>query len=176
MAEGVLEAARLDHLQVEGGGSVFVTATVGYWRKANQVHRWFVENVQDGVDDCGRYEVTRDQLEELRTKCILVLAASEMVTDNVVVGHRATGATSILDVVRSGGQINEGWAPMLELGLVILDPSVAEAELPAQAGFFYGSTDYDQGYISDLIQTVEILDKVLAVDDEHIDFFYESSW
>ena len=38
---------------------------VCYWRKANQIHGWFVENVQGGNDDCGYYLVTRDHLEEL---------------------------------------------------------------------------------------------------------------
>lgn len=37
-----------------------------YWRKANSIHAWFVENVQDNEDDCGNYYVSRDQLEELR--------------------------------------------------------------------------------------------------------------
>lgn len=37
-----------------------------YWRKANQIHKWFVDNVQKGEDDCGDYWVSRDQLEQLR--------------------------------------------------------------------------------------------------------------
>ena len=41
---------------------------VGYWRKANQIHKWFVDNVQDGVDDCGEYKVTKEQLIETVTK------------------------------------------------------------------------------------------------------------
>ena len=36
-----------------------------YWRKANAIHQWFVENVQKGVDDCGEYYVTFEQLQEL---------------------------------------------------------------------------------------------------------------
>jgi len=28
-----------------------------YWRKANAIHRWFVENVQGGQDDCKPYYV-----------------------------------------------------------------------------------------------------------------------
>ena len=37
---------------------------VGYWRKANQIHNWFVENVQDGEDDCCYHnEVTKEYLE-----------------------------------------------------------------------------------------------------------------
>lgn len=38
---------------------------VAYWRKANAVHRWFVENVQDGEDDCKAYFVTKEQLRTL---------------------------------------------------------------------------------------------------------------
>lgn len=51
---------------------------VAYWRKANQVHKWFVDNVQDGNDDCGKYYVSRDQLEELRDLCKTVLATPEV--------------------------------------------------------------------------------------------------
>jgi len=46
---------------------------VGYWRKANQIHRWFVENVQNGVDNCGEYSVSKSELEELRNICTEVL-------------------------------------------------------------------------------------------------------
>ena len=38
---------------------------VGYWRKANQIHRWFVENVQDGEDDCGSYRVSKEKFQQL---------------------------------------------------------------------------------------------------------------
>jgi hypothetical protein len=36
-----------------------------YWRKANAIHKWFVDNVQDGTDDCGTYWVSQDNLEQL---------------------------------------------------------------------------------------------------------------
>lgn len=42
-----------------------VTCEVGYWRKANAIHGWFVENVQHGEDDCREYPVTRDDLQKL---------------------------------------------------------------------------------------------------------------
>lgn len=44
-----------------------------YWRKANAIHKWFVDNVQAGTDDCGTYPVSRDQLEELRQLILKVL-------------------------------------------------------------------------------------------------------
>ena len=51
-----------------------VTAEVGYWRKANAIHQWFVKNVQSGEDDCNPYFVDRSSLETLRELCQRVLA------------------------------------------------------------------------------------------------------
>lgn len=42
-----------------------VTAVIGNWRKANAIHRWFVENVQEGNDTGGDYQVTHSQLSRL---------------------------------------------------------------------------------------------------------------
>jgi hypothetical protein len=50
-----------------------VIAEAAYWRKANQIHRWFVKNIQNDEDDCGTYTVSHDQLTELRNVCQLVL-------------------------------------------------------------------------------------------------------
>lgn len=50
-------------------GVRYVTHEVGYWRKANAIHRWFVNNVQNGMDDCNEYHVSRDSLKELRSLC-----------------------------------------------------------------------------------------------------------
>jgi len=36
-----------------------------YWRKSNEIHKWFVDNVQNGNDDCHEYYVDRSQLKEL---------------------------------------------------------------------------------------------------------------
>lgn len=37
----------------------------GQWRKANQIHKWFVDNVQKGVDNCAEYFVSTEDLERL---------------------------------------------------------------------------------------------------------------
>lgn len=50
-----------------------VKAEIGYWRKANQIHRWFVENIQKGEDDCKSYYVSRKKLQELKSLCQQVL-------------------------------------------------------------------------------------------------------
>ena len=48
------------------GGSATISFQAMYWRKANAIHNWFVNNVQDGEDNCREYEVSREQLAELR--------------------------------------------------------------------------------------------------------------
>lgn len=46
---------------------------IGYWRKANHIHKWFVDNVQDGEDNCEKYYVSDDDLKELLKVCKEVL-------------------------------------------------------------------------------------------------------
>lgn len=46
-----------------------VEVDIGYWRKANQVHNWFVNNVQEGVDECQKAFVSREDIQTLRDIC-----------------------------------------------------------------------------------------------------------
>jgi len=102
-----------------------------YWRKANQIHKWFVDNVQSGKDDCGTYEVKIEQLERLISLCKEVLA----------------------------------------------DHSKAEALLPTQSGFFFGSSAYEGFYFEDLEQTVADVAELLGGLDLYSDeLYYHSSW
>jgi hypothetical protein len=55
----------------------YIVEEAGYWRKANAIHGWFVDNVQDGVDDCKEYYVPRAKLEELLRLVEKVLANPE---------------------------------------------------------------------------------------------------
>jgi hypothetical protein len=60
-----------------------VSVRVGYWRKANAIHKWFVDNVQDGTDDCGNYHVTREALEELKALCERVLGFRHLAVEQL---------------------------------------------------------------------------------------------
>lgn len=55
-----------------------VSEEIGYWRKANSIHKWFVSNVQDNKDDCGEYYVSRDKLKDLKDVCQRVLENPEL--------------------------------------------------------------------------------------------------
>ena len=53
-----------------------------YWRKSNQIHQWFVQNVQAGTDNCAEYSVGIDQLrllsKTIEPALVSTAAASEL--------------------------------------------------------------------------------------------------
>lgn len=59
--------------------------------------------------------------------------------------------------------------------LVLTVPVRAEEILPTGAGFFFGSTDYDEWYFRGLEKTIGIIDRCLSMPD-HISFSYQASW
>lgn len=140
----------------------YIVEEVMYWRKANQIHKWFVDNVQEGNDNCGTYYVSREKLEELLETCKLVLKDSKLVKGKVVNGYTGT---------------KDGWEPIIENGEKIKNTETAERLLPSQSGFFFGGTDYDQYYYDDIKRTAENLEKILAEDkDGYGEYEYSSSW
>lgn len=58
-----------------------ISERVAYWRKANAIHKWFVDNVQGGVDDCKEYSVTLDQLRKLLKTCERVIKDHSLATE-----------------------------------------------------------------------------------------------
>ena len=61
----------------------YIEVEAMYWRKANHIHAWFVDNVQDGNDDCGYYTVSREQLQELAELCEQALADPDFAVENL---------------------------------------------------------------------------------------------
>ena len=57
----------------------YMAEPVAYWRKANAIHNWFVENVQDGEDNCKDYIVQKESLITLRDLCKTVIETAVMV-------------------------------------------------------------------------------------------------
>lgn len=136
---------------------------VGYWRKANQIHNWFVKHVQDGEDDCAyHHECTREVLEELLETCKTVLDSCVMTYGKVNNGYKGTP---------------NGLEPIYEDGKIVIDSSVAEELLPSCSGFFFGGTEYDEYYVNDIVETIKIIEEVLATTDfETQAIYYVSSW
>lgn len=102
----------------------YIAEEAGYWRKANQIHKWFVDNVQDGKDDCQESYVSFEQLQSLKELCLKVLETKDATL------------------------------------------------LPPCHGFFFGSTEIDDYYFSDIEDTIKIIDSL----DEDGDYYYQASW
>jgi hypothetical protein len=66
--KSIVDTAGLSDLATDVQGTQ-VSVTCAYWRKSNQIHNWFVNNVQSGEDDCGEYYVSKDKLTQLRELC-----------------------------------------------------------------------------------------------------------
>ena len=62
----VVEASGMSHIADKNDiYGVSVSVNAAYWRKVNAVHKWFVDNVQDGEDNCQEYYVSHADLKEL---------------------------------------------------------------------------------------------------------------
>lgn len=158
--QGILGAAgNAKHLRVENGTSLLRREEIGYWQGANQVHGWFVDNVQKGVDDRQEYYVNRTQLGNL-------LASVQEVLDNsALVLARSSEGTSWYDAMLSG----------IDDGYVIENPATAKDYLPTREGFFFGSLAYDQQYLDQLRYTKNILREALLSPRDAV-FSYRADW
>lgn len=54
-----------------------IIENVAYWRKANAIHAWFVDNTQEGNDTCLMSQVPFDKLMELKKLCEKVLTEND---------------------------------------------------------------------------------------------------
>jgi hypothetical protein len=58
----------------------YVIEEAGYWRKANQIHKWFEDKISDGeMDNCRHYYVSREALGALLDTVNKVLDGSKLV-------------------------------------------------------------------------------------------------
>ena len=143
-----------------------VEETVMYWRKANHIHQWFVDNVQDGEDDCGNHSVTPEHMLELLDVCETVIDGSELVDEEVA------------EDVAQDQENPEGEAKAAPRK-VIKDATTAKRLLPRAEGFFFGSQEYDEDYLDDVVRT---RDWIVSTFAEQLDsetpscLVYSSSW
>ena len=69
--DGTSDSADYSVANPESG--VDISMPVAYWRKANAIHRWFIQNCANGQDGCREMSVSVEQLMELRRLCEQVL-------------------------------------------------------------------------------------------------------
>lgn len=143
-----------------------IVERVGYWRKANHIHKWFVDNCQGGEDDCRDAYVSSSQLEELLDTCKKVRDNCPLVDGEVTNGYTFSS---------EGERI-----PIKEAGKVMTNQEFAHSLLPTQSGFFFGNDEYNQWYMHDIESTIEIIEDLFKDSEDGKtlsgDYYYRSSW
>lgn len=139
---GTFDGRNWEALQIEYG-------TVICWRKANAIHKWFVDNCQGGNDDCRTVEVDACELDDLYD------VLHEIVEHGLEMEERVVMRT----VYKKGKKCKEP-----QTVKVLKDDSVASELLPAQDGSFFGydaDAPYGEWYVEDLKNTHDMLDFLL---------------
>ena len=96
--------------------------------------------------NCEYKEITREELEDLQDKCTRLA---------IITPHKLSDPDSE------------------EVEYDDDDIALAQRLLPTCSGFFYGSTDYDEWYFSDVKEVLEWVNGVLdALDDDEVVLMY----
>lgn len=147
----------------------YICEEVCYWRKANQIHNWFVQNVQDGEDNCQDYYVSIEQLQELLDTCKKVKEKAILVPGRKRKVHVFNEETKTLEEQDEEYKVIQNVQEIAEL-------------LPTTSGFFFGSTEYNDIYMEDIDYTINKLEEIIKEEKEmneqgiYSSYEYGSSW
>ena len=160
--EGVIEVFKNgERIPIDFKKVSYITEEAIYWRKSNQIHKWFVDNVQDGNDDCGKYYVSTENLTSLMETIEKLF--SEV---NPYINLSEIDFEKIEDE-DFDKKVNEHKEDI---------ENICSKYLPSQSGCFFGGTSYNYYYFYDLDYTKEELNKLLKEENKHCSFYYTSSW
>lgn len=134
---------------------------IAYWRKANQIHNFFMKKDVNGED--RQADVDINDIKELLKICKRLKRELRLTKGKIHTGTRFT---------------KDGKKEIYEEGEIIANPKLAEELLPTRAGFFFGDTDYDSYYYEQICEAIPILQKIV---DEHnkynnVSYEYIASW
>lgn len=128
---------------------------IAYWRKANQVRQWIVENTNyPAKANCEYHKLSKQQIEKLIADCQKILKNN----DNKL-------AEKLMPT--KGGQKID-LTSMIPAEATLLTPPVIDT---------FGSTAYDNSYFAELLNTVSTLKAALnATDFKKEEIYYYECW
>ena len=102
--------------------------------KANQIFRWFIENVMEGKADKAYHEITREHLEKLT--------------------HACRSVRETINRSSNGDNAEDQFA---------VDVDIAKQYLPLMdnPGLFFGTNQYGKVYAADIIRTLRAVEHIL---------------
>lgn len=140
---------------------ISVEEEVAYWRKANQINKFFMKRDIDGEGRNAKVDI--NDLKELLKICKRLKRELKLVDGKIHTGTKCT---------------KNGVEEMYADGKIIANKELAEELLPTEAGFFFGSTDYDEWYYQQIVDTIPVLEKIISEHNDAYDmeYSYYASW
>lgn len=141
---------------------------IGYWRKSNHIHKWFVDNVQNGTDDCNEYTVEPELLKKLLSDCRATLEAYKKAKEVVKERNRLASDEKIIQLLFNDEIYADNVADITE-------------HFNLQKGFFFGADFIGEWFFDDLEYTISIIEpEIEELENADKPFFtsieYSSSW
>lgn len=118
--------------------------------KANQIFRWFVENVMSNTPDTAHHEVAKEKLEDLLDACKRVSEGFTLIGHDDYYGDRYS-----------------------------VDEELAKTFLPLmeERGQSFGTREYDSNYARHIMQVSDILNTILTTTDfEKETVYFNAIW
>ena len=113
---------------------------LGYWRKANHIHNWFVVNCQDGIDECQETEISKQKLEDLLKVCNEIISAADRLLPDIV---RSTLYEETLPTVSGfffgGTEYDEYYLQDVRTTIKILNNVLAETDFENEKVYYQSS-------------------------------------
>lgn len=155
-------------LDKEDKGSPYMTVdmTIGYWRKANAIHGWFHRECGEPDNDIS-FGVSRDKLEKLMADCYKELGRKPELVPASVSSAYAIETDDVMSAIKDIIAVESHKKEFTNEDDT--DP------LRPTSGFFFGSTEKDEWYYIELLETIKIINKALSLGKEWY-FHYNASY
>lgn len=134
---------------------VYITEEVGYWRKANAIHNFFITQTRK-EDNCEPIRIPIGILRNLYERCKAILKDNTQEKEEIYQDLKGNEKVRTVKVLK--------------------DDTKAKELLPTCEGFFFGPTSYGEWYVDDLERTIEILEPLINSEDGWSEIIYEASW
>lgn len=137
----------------------YIEEEVAYWRKFNALHAWFVGECGDGEDNCQPIYTPVEKLEEV----LGILKQVKEKLDNSKLVKKTiktwNGESVEIDVYECEEEVTKLFSP--------------------QSGFFFGSTEINEWYKNDVIDSIEVFEEILKEEElngNNGEYYYQASW
>lgn len=110
----------------------YIVEQIGYWRKFNALHGWFVENCGGGVDECQQIEVSEHDLRVLLETLREVKRAIENKDSKTIamllppVGGFFFGSTELMNTYKT--DIDDYYKEQINETIAIIEEAINEGE------------------------------------------------